>query len=339
MRKRHGSPRFSHGFHAARAGTLAVLMEPFDFTSFIALRRDAKGGRWCWTDPARQRVLVAPDGGRRQSHKLRDRAHTVAPCASGALLLGIGKRLCLLPAAGGLPRVLATVDAADPRTAIGDGRTDGAGAFVFGTSNASPDGRPIGSFFHFSAAGLRRLALPTVTRAAGICFSTDGRHLMLADADGGALLRCRYDADGATVSGLQRFAAALPGLRITHAVTDSDDSVWTAQGAPGKHPMLVRYAPDGTLCAALDAGPLAGIACGIPGSRGAPVASPAGDAPATTAAAVLMTVQRDGRLRPLTVASAGGSAETPFDDAAFGADAPGHPNPLPPRAGPALRAC
>ena len=92
---------------------------------------------------------------------------TVAATTSGRALVGLAKRLCLVNTFPPQSSVLAAVDPLDARTVIGDGRTDRSGAWVFGTTNASGDGRAIGSFYRFSAAsGMSRLAMPTVVAAA-----------------------------------------------------------------------------------------------------------------------------------------------------------------------------
>ena len=85
-----------------------------------------------------------------------------------------------------------------------------------------------------------RLALPTVTVAAGICFSADGRRMYFADGARPCVLQCEYDAETAGVSGVRAFADA--GALPEGAAMDRDGNLWSAQAGAGR---LVQYAPDG----------------------------------------------------------------------------------------------
>jgi L-arabinonolactonase len=227
--------------------------------SAAALRWDGRAGVWRWLDPlAGLLYSLAPDATQAQALRLQEHAAVMAPCASGRVLLGQGKRLGMveLPAsaasatatATGRPlqaQVLATIDPAEPRTVISDGCNDRAGNFVFGSANIAADRRPIGSFYQFSQRyGLRRLALPTVATAAGIAFSADGTLMYFADATLGAIMRCRYDAERARVGDAQLFAQA-GGAFGAHGgvlLVDSQDQVWSAHG-----PALCRHDASGAV--------------------------------------------------------------------------------------------
>jgi len=203
---------------------------------------------WRWLDPARSQLYAwAPSFTAPVAARLLEGASLMASCASGGMLLGVGKRLGMLelPVPGQAVRplqtqVLVTIDAAEPRTGISDGCVDRAGNFVFGTANLARDQRPIGSFYQYSQRhGLRRLALPAVARAASIAFSLDGRRMYFADAAHGAILQCDYDAEQARIGAITTFAALLaPGAGM--AVIDSVAQLWSVQGG-----LLVQYAGDG----------------------------------------------------------------------------------------------
>jgi len=225
--------------------------------SAAALRWDGRAGVWRWLDPlAGLLYSLAPDATQAQALRLQEHAAVMAPCASGRVLLGQGKRLGMveLPAsaasatATGRPlqaQVLATIDPAEPRTVISDGCNDRAGNFVFGSANIAADRRPIGSFYQFSQRyGLRRLALPTVATAAGIAFSADGTLMYFADATLGAIMRCRYDAERARVGDAQLFAQAggAVGAHGGVLLVDSQDQVWSAHG-----PALCRHDASGAV--------------------------------------------------------------------------------------------
>lgn len=220
-----------------------------------SLRWDAWQSRLRWTDAASPRVLGLDADGQLLAGQLPDPAQTIAPCASGGVLLGSFKRLCLAPAPDQpaisrsrlASKVVATIDAADQRTILGDGRTDRQGNFVFGTSNVGADRHPIGSFFQFSGRhGVRRLALPTVTTACALAFSSDGARLFFADGAGDIIFKCSYDSERAAVAEVGPFMrAAAPGMTIVDAVIDQDDCLWSLQTREGKRTLLVQYARSG----------------------------------------------------------------------------------------------
>lgn len=215
--------------------------------------------RWWWTDPdAAAMYAWRPQGGAPQRSRLPDAVTAFAFCRSGRVLLAQAKWLCFAdlaaPPLEGLgrrpPQPAVAVDPAEPRTAISDGSTDRAGNFVFGTAASNAKGGiAIGSFYQYSMQhGLRRLALPTVSAAHGICFSPDGRIMYFSDAATRRIQQCDYDAGAARVANVRPFAE-LPDGQPRGAVVDSAGCVWSAQAAaPGSRSAggrLVQYAPDG----------------------------------------------------------------------------------------------
>jgi L-arabinonolactonase len=212
------------------------------------LRWDAHSRRWWWAAAHAHAVhACAGEDGTPLLCRLPDGAGLLAHCRSGRVLLGLAKRLGLAqPQPQALARrlrvrPLVAVDAAEPRTAIGDGCTDRRGFLVFGTRNVAGDGRAIGSFYQYSRQhGLRRLALPVVAEASAICFSADGRRMFFADAGSGALMACDYDAEAGRVGAVALFAQLEAGRGARGAALDADGCLWSAQSG-----QLLRYAPDG----------------------------------------------------------------------------------------------
>ena len=209
-----------------------------------ALRWDAAGRCWRWPDPQGGQLYAWPaPAGMPSGVRMQESASVMACCDSGRVLLGLGKRLGMLelPAPGQPSRalqaqVLTTIDAAEPRTVISDGRTDRGGNFVFGTANTAQDRRPIGSFYQYSRRhGLRRLALPVVVTAGSIAFSVDGRRMYFADTAGGAIMQGEYDAERATVGKVKTFAAVVQ-QGAGAAIVDSGGHLWSVQGGA-----LVEY--------------------------------------------------------------------------------------------------
>lgn len=278
------------------------------------LRWDGATQRWWWLDSAAGALLAwSPSAAPALRCALPDDAGAFAHCASSQLLLCQPKRLCLAspPAMphgrsrrGWQVRALTSVDPAEPRTSIHEGRTDRSGFFVFGTRNDGVDARPIGSFYQYSRQhGLRRLALPAVTIATSICFSPDGARLYFADGLEKRILQCDYDAAGARVANLRIFAdtGALP----EGATVDRDGNLWNAQAGAGQ---LVQFSPGGTVLQRL----------AVP--RGAAASAAFGGA----ALDQISVVSSAGLIH--LAANAIGLAEVPFDDLAATATATAHPN-------------
>lgn len=295
-------------------GTATTTALPVPTTG-CGLRWDPARRSWWWTHPQSASLYSwREEDGPPARRRFLEAVHTIAPCASGGLLLGFAKKLCVwtspMSGAGGKPHLpeataLCVVDAAEPRTVIGDGRTDRSGRFVFGARNIGADQRPIGSFFQYSAQhGVRRLALPAVVSASAICFSADGRTLYFADAAHGILHAANYDSDRASVDGLRPFAApAHPGATVHDALVDQQGCVWIAQGMGGAHGTLVRHGPDGArLCA-----------IALPGRPPASMAFGGG------ALDTLMLAGVRGGFRAASPAGASGRADTLFDDSTLSA--------------------
>ncbi len=230
------------------------------------LRWDTRRARWWWASSQADALhaWAAGEAGTSTS-RLPDGAGMLAHCRTGKLLLGFPKRLVLADAVEGAPRAplrvkpLVVVDAAEPRTSICDGRTDRRGFLVFGTGNVASDRRPIGSFYQYSRQhGLRRLALPTVAQAAGICFSNDGTRLYFADATIGRILQCEYDAELAQVANITVFSELAHGALPRGAVVDARGCLWSAQDG-----RLVQYDAGGKHVLQL------AIDCGAPAFGGA----------------------------------------------------------------------
>lgn len=203
-----------------------------------------------WTDIEAPR-LWAHDAGGTRSWSMPSRLGSLAPCTSGALLLGLEKGLFraeLDLSAGKPPHLvpLAGVETDLPSTRVNDGRTDRAGNFVFGTMNTA-DGHPaIGSFYQWSTRfGLRRLDLPYVGIANSICFSPDGETMYFCDSPRRQIMTCRYDAGSAHVADIQVFATLEPSDgQPDGSIVDAEGCLWNAVWGAA---VVRRYRPDGSL--------------------------------------------------------------------------------------------
>ena len=177
----------------------------------------------------------------------------MAPCASGALLLGLetwplsrGDRSRRPPPRRASTPLPIDVEADLPTTRVNDGRTDRAGNFVFGTMNQAEGHPAIGSFYQWSARhGLRRLDLPRVGIANSICFSPDGTTMYLCDSPRRRSCRAPTTPTRAAVTGIQPFASLEPdGGQPDGSIVDADGYLWNAAWGAG---LVRRYRPDGKL--------------------------------------------------------------------------------------------
>jgi sugar lactone lactonase YvrE len=203
-----------------------------------------------WTDIEGARLWIS-DAGDTRSWGLPSRLGSLAPCESGALLLGFEKglfRANLDVSSRDAPRLVPLVDVEPdlPSTRVNDGRTDRAGNFVFGTMSQADGHPPIGSFYQWSTrSGLRRLDLPHVGIANSICFSPDGGTMYFCDSPKARIMTCQYDADSASVTAVREFAALGPsGGFPDGSVIDADRCLWNAAWGAG---VVRRYRPDGTV--------------------------------------------------------------------------------------------
>jgi sugar lactone lactonase YvrE len=215
---------------------------------------------WCkrsqrlyWADIFARRLWCHdPDSGQTHAWTVPEPLGCIGLGEDGRLLLGLAKGLHATVAE---PRddafalrlqKLADVEAGDPLTRVNDGRADRNGGFVFGTKSEHPDGRRAGRFYQYTAAhGLRRLDLPPAAIPNSICFDGAGTRMYFCDSAEPRILRCRYDAATAAVSGIEPFVE----LDDAHAepdgsIVDAEDALWNAQWGAGR---VVRYLPDGRI--------------------------------------------------------------------------------------------
>lgn len=304
--------------------TLIDTLVPRSGRHCRCLRWDATAQRLWWTDAAGDALLSWCDQERGVfKQELQDAPHLLARCASGRMLIGMSKRLCLAeirtigPRHAPFVRTLATIDASDPRIVIGGGRTDREGNFVFGTCNTAPAPRAIGSFLQFSQRhGLRRLALPTVVSASAVCFNGAGDRMFFADAASGTLWQCDYDAGRAAVSRVRPFTqGAAGGMGIQDALVDRDDNIWSLQAGADDASVLACHDSEGQprLVTRLAHGSATGLA----------FAGPELDQ--------LMLLERKGSLRRLSQTTSRGRDDVPFDDRRYSeSELLVQPNPRPP---------
>ena len=277
-------------------------------------------GRWWWTDIEGCCIHAwTPGAAAVLRVRLPERVGSFVHCRSGALLLGMAKRLaklCLpdLLACGditGQPEAIMLVEPGMATTRVNDGRCDRDGNYVFGTLDEARPRQAIGSFYQYSAAhGLRRLALEGVAIANSICFSPDGRRMHHCDTLSRRIMVCDYDAAGACVSKPRVFASKdVDDCWPDGSVVDAEGCLWNAEWG---HASVARYAPDGRLLARY-AVPVRNPSCPALGG-------PGGDQLLVTTArqelneAELMAMPLSGSLFGMTVARGLCVAEPLFDD-------------------------
>lgn len=210
----------------------------------------ATHGALLWTDIESSRLWISDAAGTR-SVALPARLGSLAPCTSGALLLGLEHGLFHAhlddTSPGGIRMTaLSDVEADQPSTRLNDGRTDRAGNFVFGTMNQDEGHPATGSFYQWStASGLRRLDLPRIGIANSICFSPDGGTMYFCDSPRKRIMACRYDAAAAAVSEMRLFTELGPSDGFPDgSIVDADGCLWNAAYGSA---VVRRYRPDGSI--------------------------------------------------------------------------------------------
>ena len=206
---------------------------------------------WLWTDiEGRQLWMYTPESATLRSWSVPDRLGSFALCRSGRLLLALEKRLAFadLDATPGDTLPVTDVVTFEPglETRSNDGRTDRAGNFVFGTMSELPKHKPIGSFYQYSLEhGLRRLDLGAIGIPNSICFSLDGERIYFCDSEQKQIMRARYDASTAAVTGVEVFADYQGQTGSPDgSVIDADGFLWNAVWGASA---LRRFTPAGTL--------------------------------------------------------------------------------------------
>jgi sugar lactone lactonase YvrE len=194
--------------------------------------------------------MHSPGAQRTLSWNLPDRLGCLALCESGKLLLGLAKGLFLADADWSYNKspelsALEPVEQQVPHTRINDGRCDREGNFIFGTLNEHPERQPIGSFYQYSARGLRRLDLGGVAIPNSICFSPDGSTLYYCDSTQPRILCCDYDPQLARTRNSRVFATlSVEGSCADGSTIDAEGFLWNAQWGAAR---LVRYSSRGQI--------------------------------------------------------------------------------------------
>jgi L-arabinonolactonase len=221
------------------------------------LQWHAATGRWWWTDIEGACIHAwTPGASATLQVRLPERVGCFVHARSGALLLGMAKRLAWLhlpnlQATGtvtGEPVEITPVEAALTTNRVNDGRCDRDGNFVFGTLYEPDPRQPIGGFYQYSLAhGLRRLALDGVAISNSICFSPDGRRMYYCDTLTRRIMVCDYDAAIAGASEPRLFAKKeVDDCWPDGSTIDAKGCLWNAEWG---HAAVTRYASDGRLLA------------------------------------------------------------------------------------------
>lgn len=214
-------------------------------------------GRWWWVDIEGCSLYAWTPGAAALLHlRLPERVGCFAHTQSGALLLGMAKRVARLEWADWQacgehavqPQTLVAVEADVPTTRVNDGRCDRQGRFVFGTLDEDRPRQPRGGFYQYSSDhGLRRLNLGGVRIANSICFSPDGQLLYWCDTLTRCIMVVDYDSARAAVGEPRVFVRKeLDHCWPDGSVVDATGCLWNAEWGHGS---VARYAPDGQLLA------------------------------------------------------------------------------------------
>ena len=164
---------------------------------------------------------------------------------AGGLILAVERGFAVLdPIPGGVPWMLAEVEAGDVTTRFNDGRCDAAGRFWAGTM-AYDEGAGKGSLYKLNPDHSVERVLGGVTVSNGLDWSSDNRTFYYIDSPTRSIDVFDFDLESGRISGRRRFVeipteAGLPdGM-----VVDQEDFIWVALWG-GRS--VRRYSPAGQL--------------------------------------------------------------------------------------------
>jgi L-arabinonolactonase len=128
-----------------------------------------------------------------------------------------------------------------------DGRVDRQGRFWAG-SMVEGEGEAKGKLYCLDGTDLK-VCLTGIAISNSICFSPDGKQLYFADSPRRTILRYDIDPESGTISNRQIFAKTPKGAFPDGANIDAEGCLWSAHWGAGR---VVRYAPDGSICATVE---------------------------------------------------------------------------------------
>lgn len=140
---------------------------------------------------------------------------------------------------------LVSIEEADARTRLNDGKVGPDGAFWVGTMDERPDRKPIGALYRVDASGACTRVVDGVTVSNGLAWSPDGRTLYHADSRPGRIEAWDFDPATGAIANRRLFAQLTnESGRPDGGTVDAQGHYWSAGVSAG---VVNRFSPDGTL--------------------------------------------------------------------------------------------
>ncbi len=198
-----------------------------------------------WIDSHDQLVRrLTPATGDYREWLLPSAVGSIALCESGRLLVALVSEFSYLDVATGQLEKMASVDHAEEKIRMNDGRTDRAGRFVAGSLVVGRNEK-LGALYQVDAGGKVQVLDKGFAISNGTCFSPDGHWLYFTDSRTRKLMRYPYDTTTGQAGTPTVFNDTEPlGSAGDGATVDSEGHLWTALVDIGK---MARFTPEGKL--------------------------------------------------------------------------------------------
>ena len=154
----------------------------------------------------------------------------------GGLIAALDDTVVVMRDDGTEQRTIATVDHADERLRLNEGKCDPFGAFVVGATD--PEGSPVAGLYRVAPDGTLTQLRDDFATTNGFEWNDDGSEIYLTDTGDDTIYRASWDADG-TLGELVPFSSqgAHDGLARSinpiHTMTDGDTLFALGTGASG----------------------------------------------------------------------------------------------------------
>lgn len=185
-------------------------------------------GKLHWVDIVGKRVYTYdPAKGEERFVELNQMVGTVVPRAKGGLAVAVERGFALLSDDGSY-RMIAEVEADDPRTRFNDGKCDPAGRFWAGTM-AMTEKAPIGSLYSLEVDGTVKKRYSSVTTSNGLCWSLDAKTMYYIDSPTREVAAFDYDVATGEITNKRTLIRFAPEEGSPDGMTiDAEGNLWIA---------------------------------------------------------------------------------------------------------------
>jgi sugar lactone lactonase YvrE len=204
-----------------------------------------------WTSiTAGQIHALAPATGLKQTWQFDGPVASFGLCRSGRFVVALRDQVVLFDPETAKTKALATVEHAVPQMRFNDGKVGPDGAFWVGSMDDRPAKEPIARLYRVDTSGRVAVIAEGLTIANGLAWDAPGTTMYFSDSRGPWVDAFDFDPATGSVSRRRRFATLSTETgRPDGATCDTENCYWSAGPSASR---LNRFAPDGTLLAAID---------------------------------------------------------------------------------------